>query len=243
MNVRSRFALLCTVSVLASSAIEGRQTWPFPSMDEAAFRQWWPTQPTVTILGLPSSPAKVVVVGFFDWQCPICRDAHQAFQPIVARYATASPGLVSYLRVDFPMDSKCNDGIPVRLNKAACDASVLYRFSKEAGKSAAVERWLNDNLKALTPELIRTYAAESLGIGDFEKEYARFLPEITADAARGKALRLTGLPKYFVNGRPFQRAGYLLSPKEMELAIYAELQRVKSIDSAATDKLRPGSRE
>ena len=64
-----------------------------------------------------------------------------------------------------------------------------------------------------------------LGITDFDREYARVLPDIKRDAADGAALHVQYTPTYYVNGVKAQLSnGSWLPTQYFEYAIQYELR-------------------
>ena len=66
------------------------------------FERYWEAEPRVQF-ALPASVAEgatVVVVKFNDYQCPACANAHRAYGPIFAKYASSHPGQVRQVTLD-----------------------------------------------------------------------------------------------------------------------------------------------
>jgi uncharacterized membrane protein/protein-disulfide isomerase len=187
------------------------------------FEDAWAKQPRVD-LGIPADGAKVIVVKFNDFQCPGCRETHEWYKPVLAKFAESHPGAVKYVLKDWPWHSKCNFNAQT-IHAGACEAAAAVRMARERGpaKEEEMTDWVfAHQIPAATPEQIKAAAKEILGVTDFERAYAEQLPAIRKDVADGGALSIRGTPTMFING---VRVEQLMPPAYFELAIQLELNK------------------
>ncbi|MEO8522245.1 MAG: vitamin K epoxide reductase family protein [Acidobacteriota bacterium] len=184
--------------------------------------KWWDLQPRVDMSN-PAPGAKVVVVGFSDFQCPHCRSAHETYRGLIAKYAGNSQ--VRFIARHFPLEGECNPNAPGGNHMAACEAAAAVVMARQTGKAAAMEDWLYENQITLTPSSVREAAKSVGGIGDFNGGYAKALEEVKEDARMGGLLGVTSTPTFFLNGRKLP-AG-VVPPEYIDALITVELQRAK----------------
>ena len=221
------FLIAGTVSVAAYFPKEGTRPKP-PEVAQTAqtsqdFATAWAQQPRVD-LGIPADGAKVIVVKFNDYQCPGCRETHEWYKPILAKFQQSNPGAVKYVTKDWPWHSKCNFNTSTTMHGGACEAAAAVRMARERGKDKEeeMESWLWSNQAALAPETVKAAAGRILDVKDFDGEYAKQLPEIRRDIADGGALRIGSTPTLFING---VRIEQLMPPQYFEMAIQIELNK------------------
>ncbi len=182
---------------------------------------WWEFQPRVD-MSVPPDGAKVLMVGFSDFQCPHCRTAHETYRGLAAKYAGSSE--VRLISRHFPLEGECNSLAPNGSHMAACEAAAAVVMARQTGKASAMQDWLYEHQTTLTPASVREAANEVAGIEDFNGGYAKALEEVRADARLGGQLGVTSTPTFFLAGRKLQGippAGYI------DTLITLELQRTK----------------
>jgi uncharacterized membrane protein/protein-disulfide isomerase len=208
-----------------------------PDMAQA-FKDMWAREPRED-LGIPAGGARVVVVKFNDWLCPTCKAFHQAYQPILDRYAQTNPGAVRYIVRDFPLSTSCNSTIQAGPagHEASCEASAAVRMARDRGRGDEMIAWLFGNQETLTEmdlrgkdgiaEAVEAIKAEAktLGVTDFDREYPAKLADIRRDIAQGAALKIEGTPTFFVNGVRTTQHNSNLDPRYFDLAIQYELDK------------------
>jgi protein-disulfide isomerase len=216
-----------TVSVAASFPKEGTRPKP-PSDPPTAqasqdFATVWAQQPRVD-LGIPAEGAKVVIVKFNDYQCPMCGATHEWYKPILAKFQQSNPGAVKYLMKDWPWNSKCNFNTTTTMHSGACEAAAAARMARDRGqaKEEEMETWLYGNQPTMSPATVKSAAERILGIKDFAGEYAKKLPDIRRDVADGGALRIQGTPTLFINGVRIEQP---MPAQFFEMAIQIELNK------------------
>ena len=204
----------------ATAAVE-----PLTPLDEkqhAELVKWWDLQPKLEI-PVGADGAKVHVLIFSDYQCPHCRAAHEAYRPIVARYAGNKA--VHIELKDFPLEGECNNNAPQGGHLAACEAAAAVALARATGKASAMQDWLFENQATLTPSVVRQAASAIGGVPDFNGEYARALTEVRADANLGGLLGVNSTPTLFIDGRKLPPG--LVPANYVEALIELELQRAK----------------
>ncbi len=218
-------------SVLAYFPKEGTQPQaPQATAATGDIRQQFTTawnQLPRTDLGIPMDGAKVLVVKFNDYECGTCKLAYDWYRPVFDKFEQSQPGVVRALSKDYPWDQSCNFNAVRTIpgHEGACSAAVAARIARDKGKFAEMEAWLFANLPT-SQASIRQRVADTLGISDFDAEYARRLPDVRRDIADGGALQVQGTPTFFINGVRVP-SNNLLPAEYFELAIQLELAKVK----------------
>jgi uncharacterized membrane protein/protein-disulfide isomerase len=195
---------------------------PLTDQQRAELIKWWDLQPRVD-LSVPADGAKVMVVGFSDFQCPHCRAAHESYRGLHAKYDGNSQ--VRFVAKHFPLEGECNPNAPNGNHMAACEAAAAVVMARQTGKAAVMEDWLYENQTSLTPSSVREAAKTVGGIADFNGGYAKALEEVTADAKLGGLLGVSSTPTFFLNGRKLPPG--VVPPEYIDALITVELQRAK----------------
>ena len=172
-------------------------TPPTESIDPdqlAEFNKWIDSQPKVNV-PVPANGAQVLIVEFFDYQCPSCRQAYMEYKGIVAKYKNDPK--VRFVTMDFPLDSECNTA---GIHPAACEAAAAVRMAKAKGKGPEMEDYFFSNQEQMTPTWVKDSVRKIAGVTDYDAQYAKVLDQVKADAALGRQLDVQGTPTFFVNG-------------------------------------------
>ena len=189
--------------------------------ERAKLAQWYDMQP-VAQPAIPNEGAKVLVAIFSDYQCPHCRAAHDAYKPLVAKYA--GDPRVKFVLKHFPLESECNPNVG-NVHSASCEAAAAVVMARATGKAAQMDAWLFDNQDKLTPSAVRQAGHDVGGIADFNGSYADALKAVKADAVLGGQLGVGSTPTIFLNGRKIG-AG-VVDPSALDALIQQELKRAK----------------
>jgi uncharacterized membrane protein/protein-disulfide isomerase len=195
---------------------------PLSDQQRADLVKWWDLQPRVD-LSVPVEGAKVMLVGFSDFQCPHCRAAHETYRGLVAKYAGNNQ--VRFVAKHFPLEGECNPNAPNGNHMAACESAAAVVMARQTGKAAIMEDWLYEHQTTLTPSSVREAAKDIGGIADFNGGYAKALEEVKADARLGGLLGVTSTPTFFLNGRKLPPG--VVPPEYIDALITLELQRAK----------------
>ena len=193
------------------------------------FERYWSAEPRVE-LALPASAAAegaaVVVVKFNDYQCPACANAHRAYAPIFAKYASSHPGQVRQVKLDYPLDPACNEQAPRGQHHGACAGAVAVRLAAAVGdeERVAMQDWLYANQPGLTREAVVEALADVAGIDQarYDAAYDETVLAVQADIALGNDLPVEATPTYVINGVVVKGT---LAPRYFDAAIAYELER------------------
>ncbi len=158
---------------------------PLTAQQRADLEQWWLVQPAGNPL-VPSDGAKVTIVGFSDFQCPHCRQGHETYRGVVAKYAGNNQ--VRFLFKHFPLEGECNTNALAGNHYAACEAAAAVVMARANGKAEPMTDWLYANQTSLTPASVREAAKSIGGSRTSTGGYARALEEVKADATLGGQL-------------------------------------------------------
>ena len=193
-----------------------------------AFAAAWAQLPRVD-LGIPADGAKVVIVKFNDFQCPLCGTTNAMYKPILEKFEQSNPGAVKYVLKDWPWNVKCNEALKGAANApvhpGTCESAAAARMARERGHDAEVtmREWLYSQGMA-DPARVKAGAESILGVKDFAAEYERMLPGIREDVALGMSLHVNGTPSFFFNGVRVP-SDQTMPPSYFELAIKLEMNR------------------
>jgi uncharacterized membrane protein len=203
---------------VASAETVAAPTETLGADEVAQFTAWMDAQPRVD-LGVPANGARVVVVKFNDYQCPACRQAYLAYKGIQQKYASAFPGQVAFVSLDYPLESECNQG---GIHASACEAAVAVRLARAKNRAPEMEEWLFANQETLTRDRVKQGLTEIAQVTDFDARYTETLGAVRADAQLGQKLQITGTPTFFINGI---RIASTLRPAYFDAAIEHELKK------------------
>jgi uncharacterized membrane protein/protein-disulfide isomerase len=193
---------------------------PISQDQRSEFDRWWDAQEKVDV-PYPADGAKVLVVKFNDYQCPPCKQTYFGYEPILAKYQDR-PQDLKYILKHFPLDPKCNSGVPTLVHAAACDAAAAAVMARANGTFDKLTDWFFVHQDELSPATVRQAAKDVGGIADFDAGYAKAIQEVKTDASVGAVLGVTSTPTFFINGRRV-RGG--IPPQYFEAAIELELKR------------------
>ena len=215
------------VGTPVAAAVPSPPTEVLGADEVSQFTAWMDAQPRVD-LGVPSNGAKVVVVKFNDYQCPACRQAHLAYRGIQQKYATAYPGQVAFVTLDYPLEAECNQG---GIHASACEAAVAVRLARAKNRGPEMEEWLFANQDTLTRDRVKEGLNEIAQVTDFDDRYDETLVAVRSDAQLGQKLQISGTPTFFINGI---RIGSTLRPAYFDAAIAHELNKTEAPKPQAT---------
>jgi uncharacterized membrane protein len=187
--------------------------------ERAKLAEWWDLQPK-EIVPVDGAGAKVVVVKFNDYQCPLCGVTYMAYKPVFDNY----PGTVKFITKHYPLEGECNPGVPGGGHTAACEAAAAVIMARAKGTEQKMEDWLfsHQGPPILTPAQVRDAARDVAGVTDFDAQYKTVLKEIRGDAELGAQLKVNSTPTFFINGRRLPQA---VAAQYMNVLIQLELKR------------------
>lgn len=157
--------------------------------------------------------ARVVIVEFADFYCPACAGARPVLEQIVEKY----PNDVAVVFKHFPLTQ-----IHPHAEKAARASVAAFRQNK----FWEMHRELFENQQRLDPAYMDEIA-KSLGL-DMKRFVQDRDAEATADSVardrkQGEALKISGTPSIFINGRQFLASSELADDLEQWVALELEL--------------------
>jgi protein-disulfide isomerase len=205
-----------------TAAAAAQQAAPLNQDQRTEFERWWDAQEKVEV-PYPSDGAKVLIVKFNDYQCPPCKQTYFAYEPILAKYKDR-PQDVKYILKHFPLDPKCNSGVPTLVHPAACDAAAAAVMARPKGTFDKLTDWFFVHQEELSPATVRDAAKNVGGITDFEAAFPKAIQEVKTDASVGAVLGVTSTPTFFINGHRLKGG---LPVQYFEAAIELELKRAK----------------
>jgi uncharacterized membrane protein/protein-disulfide isomerase len=233
--VRNPVALVIAI-VLAVGTVVAAKTFPkgnapamtaptvatMPVVSDAErerLAQWWEMQPK-EILPIDGGGAKVVVVKFNDYQCPLCGTTYKHYKPVFQSHA----GEVRLITKHYPLESECNPGVNAG-HFAACEAAAAVIMARAKGTAEKMEDWLFDHQgpPILTPDQVKAAARDVAGVTDFDAQYLTALKEIREDAQLGTQLKVGSTPTFFINGR--RLPPQMLEPQHLNVLLEIELKR------------------
>ena len=187
--------------------------------EKAKWAEWWELQPKEDV-PVDGGGAKVVIVKFNDYQCPLCGLTYTKYKPVFDNY----PGTVKAITKHYPLEGECNPGVPGGGHLAACEAAAAVIMAQAKGTSDKMEAWLfsHQGPPILTPAQVKDAARDVAGITDFDAQYPATLKEIRADAALGERLKVNATPTFFINGRRLPQA---VEAQYINVLIEIELKR------------------
>ena len=150
-------------------------------------------------LQIGNREAKLEVVIYFDFGCPVCRDCYLKARQLVRDH----PGKVVFYFKQYPLDRDCNRTLARTVHPAGCRAAVAAQAAQSRGLEADALAYFFER-DAFTWPVVERFAADH---GFDRKEFRQLLESIeighlvARDIAEGNALKLDGVPAAWVNGR------------------------------------------
>jgi protein-disulfide isomerase len=165
--------------------------------------------------------AAVTVVEFADFECPFCAAA----RPLLERFAEKNAARVRFCYATFPLQGHPN----------AIPAGQAALFARDQGRFWQMHEALFEHQDDLGPAALRRLA-QSVGLDGAALQKAidagKYLDELNAMKAQGKAAGVTGTPALLVNGRRFELG---LSEDLLEHTIDDELEWISGQNAWVDD--------
>ena len=176
---------------------------PVTDADRAKLAEWWEVQPK-SVVPVDPGGAKVIVVKFNAYQCPLCGLTYNAYNPVFEQHKQD----VRFVVKHYPLEAECNASVPGGTHRASCEAAAAVIMAREKGTAEKMEAWLFSHLgpPILTADQVRQAAKDVAGIQDFDARYPEVLKQVRADAALGDQLKVNSTPTFFINGRRLPEA-------------------------------------
>jgi protein-disulfide isomerase len=171
-------------------------------------------------LCLGSPTAKVTLVEFSDFECPYCAAA----RPLLEDFAKSNPN-IRFCYSPFPLQGHAN----------ALPAGQAALFARDFGKFWQIHDALFENQMSLSPTVIRQLLTKAgLNAAEYDKAVAKdkYLDELNASKAVGKAAGVDSTPALYVNGRKFTLP---INPETLGHAVEDELEWMANNGNWASD--------
>jgi protein-disulfide isomerase len=155
----------------------------------------WSSLTAGTPAALGPATAKVTIVEFSDFQCPYCAQAHDTVHQLRERYADR-------VRIIFRH-------FPLAFHEHARLAAQAAAAAQAQGKFWPFHDRLFTHQDALDRKSLESYAQElGLDVAAFKKglDDNAYNPQIEADMALGRSVRVDGTPTMFINGKRAENA-------------------------------------
>lgn len=139
--------------------------------------------------------AKVVIVEYFDFECPVCG----LFDPVIKEMLSANGQRVAFVKRHLPLDMHANSHLAAKASEAASNQGKFYEMKDLL--FANQQSWSN-NLRA--KDLFINYAT-SLGlnipkfVSDMDSESVENRIQRDKNSATRSSVR--GTPAFFINGK------------------------------------------
>jgi len=200
-----------------------------------------PLPPAVDWKGSPAlgDPlgAKVIVIEFSDFQCPVCKRAAEELHPLLGTLVQDSSALIVF---------KQN---PLEMHKNAKPAALASAAAHRQGKFWAFHDKLFELNHLLGDDSTYTGVAKGLGLDlsrfDADRKGKDLEERVMAEAKVATDLDARGTPAYFVNGKKQVGWGSALGLKGMIDAEKREVDKLmaqgKSRDEAVRERIKLNS--
>lgn len=175
---------------LAEQGATGSELGVFLARYNLSFRETRARLPVDGRMCLGDAKAKLTLVEFSDFECPLCGAA----RPVLEKFVQDRPGKVRLCYLPFPLPQHPN----------ALPAGQAALFARDHGKFWAVHDALFENQKRLSPDVIRELLDKAGLSGDaWAKAAAKgaYTEELERFRAAGVAAKIQGTPTVFLDGR------------------------------------------
>lgn len=144
-----------------------------------------------------SSSAKVTVVEFGDYQCPVCGAAYPITKQVLQNYGNK----INFIFRNFPLPQHQNAQIAAEAAEAAGAQGEFWQMHDKLYENQ--DAWSE---VAQPLSLFDSYASSlNLNIDQFNQDITgnKFTSVIQQDMQDGEALGVNATPTFFINGQPF----------------------------------------
>ena len=150
---------------------------------------------------LGPSNAKVTIVEFGDFQCPPCKLAASAIEPLFKRYSSD----LRLVFLNFPWATECNAFPTQTGHPFACEAAAVAMCAQEQGKFPEAYEALFENQSRFETGKISSLLQNQIPSIDSVALksclQSNILEKVKRDAQIGIAQKVNSTPTFFVNGR------------------------------------------
>jgi uncharacterized membrane protein/protein-disulfide isomerase len=208
-----------------STAVHAQSEFPpLTAEQEQQLAAWFDVQPKADV-PVPADGAKVLIVKFNDFQCPPCRQTHDLYAGLLAKWEAT--GQVRFVLKHFPLEPECNAAVASIVHPASCEAAAAWNMAREKNDGSAdkFEAWVfaNQGPPLLTSDQVKAGARKVAGITDFDQRYEKELVAVRNDAGMGALLGVKSTPTFYINGH--QIGG--VEPRVFDALIALELKRAQ----------------
>jgi uncharacterized membrane protein/predicted DsbA family dithiol-disulfide isomerase len=145
-----------------------------------------------------------VITEYTDYQCPYCRAAHKRVRKMLNEHKQS----VRIVHAHFPLDNKCNSGVPRKFHEFACYFSVAVECAGRQGRFWEMNDAVfsaQEKVKPANVDIDRFVLQLGLNRKQFNRCVKEELPmeKIKRDIAQGAALGIRGTPSFVIDGRIF----------------------------------------
>ncbi|MFH1256351.1 MAG: thioredoxin domain-containing protein [Candidatus Diapherotrites archaeon] len=159
--------------------------------------------------------AKVTIVEFSDFQCPVCKTAHETVNRVLSEYS----GKIRFVYRHFPLGS---------IHPFASSAAEASECAAEQGKFWEMYDKLfleQPSWTSIGAEKFKEFARElNLDVAQFDSCVGsrKYSLKVQEDFALGVSVNMQGTPTFFINGVKYQG---VLSLSQFKKIIDAELTK------------------
>jgi uncharacterized membrane protein len=228
------------VTGAAALTVLALTTWPEPTgplsddirtaqdvqRADPEFYAWYTSLPKVDPASLVrddqkalTQNGKVAIVDFFDLECAHCKKNYLLQKQLQSERADE----VAIIHRHFPLDSTCNDIVPVSIHPNACRAAEAVECAGLQGKHDEMLdlmfRYQGQLFAENLPRLAGKIALDKEAFQRCLDEHTT-LPLVLADARAGARLEIKSTPTIFVGGR--RLTGTLDEIGKYEMAVLVE---------------------
>lgn len=182
------------------------ESWPDPSESDFSLKLNLDGSPWGDYyLGNPK--AKIQIVEFADFECPMCRFLGTKLKEWLEPYQ----GKYYFVFLNYPLDNACNPNIKRAFHQSACYLASTVRCAGEQGKFWEAYDYLNHlsdekfktNAISFRQELMMDLQGLGLDTDAIAEciESKRYKDKIQSDIGLGDSVGVTGTPTVVINGQ------------------------------------------
>jgi protein-disulfide isomerase/uncharacterized membrane protein len=153
---------------------------------------------------LGSKNAQIIIVEFFDFECPACQRSFFELSKLVEKY----PSKIQLVLKNYPLDSDCNNSVEYGMHEYACFSAVLARCAGEQEQFWPVAKALfSDKHFNVTSRLQFKNSVLSAVLGVDKTKLDKCLNNnhqsnyVSKDIKQGDSIKLQFTPTVLINGR------------------------------------------
>lgn len=160
---------------------------------------------------LGSAKAKITIVEFGDFACPVCLQSFPTVREIGLKYKDD----IKFIWRDYPVVADYSAALALAA-RCAGEQNLFWPMHDKLFQNQGVDQ--NDQLAALANQV----GANQVKFKDCLNKQ-KYLPQIQKDLSDGQSFSITGTPTYFING--YKIPGDI--PYDVFVKIIEELKKLK----------------